>query len=244
MKKVKTDFLIVLILILTSIILYTLQLCLFHSPRDTSFYILQDFAFLPLQVALVTVVLGKILNDRDKREKIKKISMVIETFFSEAGTEILIKLTEFAENFDMARTKLLIGSDWTDEDFLNTVKHFKKNDFLIKCTVLSLSDLKILLLQKRDFLIRMLENPNLLEHDKFTDMLLAVFHVTEELISREDFKCCDDADFLHLSNDIERALRALVIQWIYHMEYLCNDYPYLYMLEVRRNPFAKVNNSK
>ena len=243
-KIVKPDFLIVLLLIISSIILYTLQLFLFHSPRDTAFYMLQDFAFLPLQVALVTVVLGKILNDREKREKIKKISMVIETFFSEVGTEILIKLTEFSETFDTARKTLLIGPDWADENFSNTANRLKNTDFSIKCTIAGLYDLKVLLLEKRDFLIRMLENPNLLVHDKFTDMLLAVFHVTEELISRDDLKSCDDADILHLANDIDRALKSLIIQWVYHMAYLCSDYPYLYMLEVRRNPFSKTTISE
>ena len=40
--------------------------------------------------------------------------------------------------------------------------------------------------QKRDFLLRLLENPNLLEHDSFANLLLAVFHLTEELAQRRD----------------------------------------------------------
>jgi hypothetical protein len=32
------------------------------------------------------------------------------------------------------------------------------------------------LLEERDFLLRLLENPTLLEHESFTDLLRAVFH--------------------------------------------------------------------
>ncbi len=66
MKKNKSSFLIVLLLILLSAVLYILQLIVFSSPRDTSFYILQDFAFLPLQIAIVTVVLGRYLKNAKK----------------------------------------------------------------------------------------------------------------------------------------------------------------------------------
>ena len=57
MKKVKSGFPIILLLVVLSLVLYMLQLYVFHSPRDTAFYVLQDIAFLPLQVALVTVML-------------------------------------------------------------------------------------------------------------------------------------------------------------------------------------------
>jgi hypothetical protein len=96
----------------------------------------------------------------------------------------------------------------------------------------------MLLLDKRSFMLRMLENPNLLEHDTFTDMLLAVFHVTEELIARVDFTALPEPDTAHLTGDIKRALRTLLIQWLSHMEHLHSEYPYLYSLEVRRNPFG------
>ena len=91
---------------------------------------------------------------------------------------------------------------------------------------------------KRDFLNRMIENPNLLEHDTFTDMLLSVFHVMEELIARNGFEDDSRADMDHLSGDIKRALNTMLIQWIEYMRHLSSEYPYLYSLEVRKNPFC------
>ena len=41
----------------------------------------------------------------------------------------------------------------------------------------------------------------------------------------------------HLSIDIRRAWLALLREWITHMEHLQTDYPYLFALAVRTNPF-------
>ena len=68
-----------------------------------------------------------------------------------------------------------------------------------------LEELKMTLLAKREFLLRMLENPNLFEHESFTELLWAVFHLTEELASRADLNHLSDADYHHFSADIKRA---------------------------------------
>ena len=218
--------------------MYALQLYLFNTPRQTAFYILQDFAFLPIQVALVTVILGRIMNDRSKRVRLNKINMVIDAFFSEAGTAILIELSGFAENLETLKPVLAIKKDWGEADFSKSVSFLKNVELPMECSPEKLASLKKLLMDRRDFLLRMLENPNLLEHDLFTDMLFAVFHITEELIAREDFFSSSKADIKHLEVDSRRAFRNLVIQWLYHLRYLCLNYPYLYSLEVRRNPFC------
>lgn len=241
MKNVKSGFPIVLLLVLLSLALYLVQLYVFRSPRDTFFYVLQDIAFLPLQIALVTVVLGRYLKNREKTDKLKKISMVINAFFSEAGTDVLKKLAGFSENFEEVRPNLDVQLDWSDKNFSKTIRYLANVDFQIKCNPDELESLKELLRNMRDFLIRMLENPNLLEHDTFTDMLLAVFHLTEELIARDEFEDENAMDMAHLSIDIQRALRTLLIQWVSFMKHLRSEYPYLYSLEVRRNPFCKDN---
>jgi len=239
MKKVKSSFLIVLLLSLLSVLMYAFQLIVFDSPRDTGFYILQDFAFLPLQIAIVTVVLGRYLKSREKNERLKKISIVINAFFSEAGIDILTGLTGLNKNYDDISVKLNVQTDWTDNMFSKTVKYFENADIEIECNVERLEVLKELMKSKMDFLIRMIENPNLLEHDTFTDMLLAVFHVTEELLARDVFEEDSKADMEHLSKDIQRAFKRLLIQWIEYMRHLHAEYPYLYSLMVRKNPFCK-----
>ena len=90
---------------------------------------------------------------------------------------------------------------------------------------------------KRNFMLRLLENPNLLEHDSFTEVIWAVFHLIEELAAREDIETKNEADFQHLVIDGERVYRLLTIAWLGYIVHLRKDYPYLYSLAVRMNPF-------
>ncbi len=96
---------------------------------------------------------------------------------------------------------------------------------------------KDFLVQKRVFLLALLENPNLLEHDRMTDMLWAIFHLSEELSARKDLEHLSVPDKQHLEGDIRRAYEQLILEWLDYMKYLSRDYPYLYSLAVRINPF-------
>lgn len=85
MKKKIAGSLIVLVLGLLSMLIYTVQVMVYHSPRETGFYILQDIAFLPIQIAIGTVVLGRYLKRREIIERRKKINIVINTFLMRQG---------------------------------------------------------------------------------------------------------------------------------------------------------------
>jgi len=96
---------------------------------------------------------------------------------------------------------------------------------------------RALLVGKRSFLVRLLENQNLLEHAAFTDLLWAVFHLTEELDVRPGFHDLPDTDLGHLGGDMKRVYRRLALQWVAYMEHLRAGYPYLFSLALRKNPF-------
>jgi hypothetical protein len=97
--------------------------------------------------------------------------------------------------------------------------------------------LKGFLVSKRDFLLRLLENPALLEHETFTELLRSVFHFSEELERREKVTGLPDSDYEHLAVDVNRAYTLLVQQWLDYVKYLKDNYPYLFSLAMRTNPF-------
>lgn len=76
-----------------------------------------------------------------------------------------------------------------------------------------------------------------MEHESFTNLLWAVFHFTEELSHRKNLKKLPGSDLKHLSGDIQRSYNLLVDQWLDYMSYLKNNYPYLFSLAMRTNPF-------
>jgi len=217
--------------------LYFLQIAIFHRGDDTGFYLLQDLAFLPVQVLLVTLVIDRLLNRREKRAILDKMNMVIGAFYAEVATALLKRLISFDANASAIGAGLLVQGDWSPRRFADATDLTRRHAAKIEVPGDGLEELRRFLLARRDFLLRLLENPNLLEHDTFTDTLWAVFHLTDELVHREDLKSLPETDVRHLSGDIDRAYKCIVAEWLEYMKHLKRDYPYLFSLAVRTNPF-------
>lgn len=172
---------------------------------------------------------------REKRALLNKLNMVIGAFFSEVGTPLFKCFFSFDLNFDKIRGNLVVTADWSGREFEDAARQI--NNYNIQSQKGDLEELCTCLLQKRGFMLALLENPNLLEHESFTELLWAVFHLTEELANRENVKQLSSADFEHISNDIKRAYVALIAEWLKYMKHLKDQYPYLFSLAVRTNPF-------
>ncbi len=237
MKRYRWELLIGAGFLGLSTLFYLAQIIIFKTPRDTFFYLFQDLAFVPIQVLLVTLIINQLLTVREKRNLIKKLDMVIGVYFSEVGTDLLRLFYAFEPNTRAIKQELTIDNSWSGKRFSAQAKVFRHYDYQIQLEPDSLLELKTLLLDKRPFLLRLLENPNLLEHDSFTDLLLAVFHVTDELASRPSLNDLRKTDLAHLKGDIKRALGLLISEWLGYLRHLKEDYPYLFSLEIRKNPF-------
>jgi len=237
MKHIKWQTTLGVSLVALSICIYFIQIEIFRTPRDTFFYLFQDLAFVPISVLTVTLIIDQLLRVREKRALLKKMNMVIGAFFSEVGTTLLKSFADFDLHYDKIRGNLVITSDWSEEDFSIVRKRLREYDYNVNSEKGDLENLKDFLMGKRDFLLRLLENPNLLEHESFTDVLWAVFHLTEELASRTNVRGLPDTDYKHLSADIKRAYISLISEWVTYMKHLKVDYPYLFSLAVRTNPF-------
>jgi hypothetical protein len=165
--------------------------------------------------------------------------MVIGVFFSEVGNRLIRIFARADPRFEELQKGLIITETWTREDFLRVSEHLRGLKYGVEVAQTDPAALKSFLLGQRDFLVRLLENPTLLEHESFTDLLRAVFHLTEELGYREDLSQSPGADLTHLGGDINRAYHLLVHQWLDYMEYLKTNYPYLFSLAMRTNPFDR-----
>ena len=86
-------------------------------------------------------------------------------------------------------------------------------------------------------MLAMLENPYLIEHDTFTELMQALFHVTEELRVRDRLVDLPATDYAHLSGDINRVYGLLIREWLVYMQHLKANYPFLFSLAMRTNPF-------
>jgi len=237
MKQRKWQSLLGISFIITSAVLYIIQIEVFHDERATFFYLLQDIAFVPIQVLLVTLILNQLLKVREKLAMLNKMNMVIGTFFSEVGTGLLRFFAESDLATDALKKDLMVTAQWPDRQFGQATRIVSNHEFRIDYAKTDLVALKTFLTAKRDFLLRLLENPNLLEHETFTELLWAVFHLTEELAVRDNLVNLKPSDGNHIAGDIKRAYALLITEWLAYMKHLMNEYPYLFSLAVRMNPF-------
>jgi hypothetical protein len=228
---------IAIALITLSGIFYTAQIFIFHDERDTFFYMLQDLAFVPVSVLLVTLILDRLLKKREKQSLLNKMNMVIGVFFNDMGSDLIRIFGNFIPNIGEVNAGLQISTKWKDDDFNKISKNFKIKNEQFVLDSQNLIVLKDFLEKKKDGLLNMLANPNLLEHDSFTNLLWAVFHVADELAHRQDFNDLPKTDVDHLRGDMVRAYTLIISEWAAYMKHLKKDYPYLFSLAVRTNPF-------
>lgn len=236
MKRLNWQIVLITILLSLSVLLYALHFFIFKDAHHIFIYLLGDIAFVPIEVLLVTLIIHRILSIREKRVMLKKLNMVIGAFFSEVGLSLLKYFVQFDSCFENLRKDLIIKTDWSDRYFTNIKKNLNNHACSIDTTRGNLGSIKNFLIKKRDFLLRLLENPNLLEHESFTELLWAIFHLTDELLHRKELENLPESDLNHLAGDIKRAYILLISEWLMYMKHLKNDYPYLFSLALRTNP--------
>ncbi|MBM3705424.1 MAG: hypothetical protein FJW66_02755 [Actinobacteria bacterium] len=237
MRKIKWQLILGISLAVLSAALYSVHFLIFRDSRHIFIYLLGDVAFLPIEVLLVTLIIDRVLSVREKRAMLDKLNMVIGAFFSEVGLRLLYHFSSFDLNASNIKKELSGIDSWKDRDFDRVKLLVKKFKYSVSPRSGNLEALKGFLTNKRAFLLRLLENPNLLEHEKFTELLWAVFHLTEELEYRKGLDASPESDLNHIAGDIKRAYVILIGEWLEYIKHLKNSYPYLFSLASRINPF-------
>ncbi len=237
MRLVRWQILLGLALLLLSALLYLMHYAIFEDAHHIYIYLLGDIAFLPVEVLLVTIIIHQLLTYREKKTKMEKMNMVIGSFFSAVGTRLLTYFSDLDPELRNIRKYLIVTNNWSDEEFTSVSKLLRNYDYKVEIKKVDLEGLRTFLISERDFLLRLLENPTLLEHEPFTELLRSVFHLTEELETREQVTQLSDKDYEHISNDIKRAYTLLVQRWLSYVKYLKDNYPYFFSLVMRTNPF-------
>ena len=225
-----------MMLVSVSAVLYGMDYVLLGSAKELTIWFLGNLAFLPVYVIIVTLMIESVLKERERQAVMRKLNMVIGVFFSEVGNRLLKELSAYVVACDELKRHLLINGTWKEQEFSAALAYLRKNDVNIDSSRCEKSDLKNLLVGKRGFLVSLLENQNLLEHEAFTDLLWAVFHLAEELVARDTFDNMPQSDVDHINGDIKRVFGHLSREWVLYMQHLKHDYPYLFSLAVRLNP--------
>jgi hypothetical protein len=225
------------LLLSLSFTFYAIHFTIFRDTHHIFLYLIGDIAFLFIDVFIVVLVLDQLMEYRQKRELMQKLNMVIGTFFSEVGTGLMRQFSRFDPAAARFGASLIVTDEWDDRKFREIHRLVTEYDCGIESRAEDLEAVRNFLKERRSFLLGLLQNPNLLEHESFSNLLWAVFHLTDELIHRGDLSRLPAADLKHLAGDMRRAYRMLIDEWLEYMKHLKTNYPYLFSLAIRTNPF-------
>jgi voltage-gated potassium channel len=138
-----------------------------------------------------------------------RINMLIGVFFTEMGNQLLMLFIHCDPDIKAIREELLVDNGWTVADFTRLRRRLQQAEFGIDIALMDLVTLKGFLKEKGDALIRLIENPDLLEHELFTELLWAVVHLRDELMARHTIVNLPETDIEHLATDSKRAYGLL-----------------------------------
>jgi hypothetical protein len=179
------------------------------------------------------------IDDRERKSRLEKLNMIIGIFFSEVGIQLLKTMSEQDPAIDEIRSALIVTNNWTDTEFKKARQTLVNHSCNIDSCSISMDELHSFLKHQKGFLLTLLENPQMIEHDSFTPLLQALYHLVEEMLARENLTSLPLADCAHLSGDLNRVYRLLILEWLTYMQYLKHNYPYLFSLAMRKNPFDR-----
>ena len=239
MKRYSYFLKVAALFLLLSGLIYLVHFFIFRDPHHIFIYMVGDLAFLPLEVFLVVIVIERILAYREKKTMLRKLNMVVGAFFSEAGNRLLGDLLRQFDNREEIARYLNVNKDWTSGEFKKAAAFAGNLKIDIDSRKVDLKSLKTFLQQKRSFLLALLENPNLLEHERFTDLLWAITHLDEELEARPSLENLPESDLQHIAIDIQRFYDRLASEWLDYVEHLKSSYPFLFSLVLRTHPFQE-----
>jgi len=218
---------------------YAVHYLVFRDVHHIVIYLVGDLAFLPLEVLLVVVIIERILSHRERQAKLQKLNMVVGAFFSEVGNRLLRDLLQHFENRAEIAQHLNVTERWTKRDFREAARFAYHLRVEVNHDSIDLVGLKEFLGQKRQFLTALLENPSLLENDRFTDLLWAATHLDEELEARPSVSGLPETDLAHIAGDVQRLYDHLASEWLDYVEHLKSRYPFLFSLVLRTHPFQE-----
>ncbi len=188
------------------------------------------------------------VNRREESLREQKIDMVTGLFFSEMGNDLLKRFVLLDPEAEKIHSLLNLSEEWTGKDYDKAFTALSRHRLVIESRNSDIHTILECLQNRADVLLRLIENPAIQDHEHFSELLLAVFHLRDELLHRSDLLTLTDSDRKHLENDILRVYKLLIFEWLRYISYLKKNYEYLFSLAMRLNPFdpdadAAVTNS-
>ena len=238
-KRVKDNIIIGGGLLLLSLILHYIHVLIFKDIHHTMIFLVADIAFIPMEVFFTSMILERMLERREKEHGKEKLNMLVGVFYAEIGTQLLGYFVEQDDRVSICKKLRIKDPSIWDEDYfkrlqqLNSMYHYE-----VSLEKVDLIQLKDLLHDGKNLLITLMTTESLHDHETFTEMLMLIMHLKEELDLR-DISSLNESERLHLEQDMTALYRYLTYEWCYYLNYLSKHYPGLFNTAIMLSPFNK-----
>lgn len=239
MKIARWTIRLSIILVVLSALIFLAKILIIgdNSESNTLSYLFNALGFLPLNVLFVTLILNGMLARRAAAERKEKMKMVLGLFFTEFGTELLRIFLSGDPAKEQIAAQIAPDKSWKKEEYKKAVHSAETLCRKTRPDAAALYDIRTLLKNNHEFMLRLIENPVFLEQSTVFKLVQDLFHLETELASRKEIAEDAKADFAHLLGDVNRVYPSLMTVWLSHMEYLSKHYPYLLSYSLRTSPF-------
>jgi hypothetical protein len=187
--------------------------------------------------AVLTSSAGLVIERRQNEMKRHRMNSLVGLFYSEVGSRMIVELLSADPLLDHLCRYAVVRQEWNESHFKELRLRIERHEYAIDHAKIPFERLRDLLREKTDILLRLFENPSLIEQESFTELLRSTLHFREELVLRQSLQSLPDSDIKHLAVDAKRVYRLLARDWLQYLRYLKKAHPYLFSLALRTNPF-------
>ena len=216
-QKVSVKTLIPLFVLLSVVMLLIHHAIYKEASYWAGFLLLHELALMPLEFVVITLGFEQIMEWSHKRENRAKVSMIESVFFSESGADMLRYLVCCDDLSGELREVMDVQPTWGWKQVQAARNNVKRYSYFLK----------------------VIENPALSGKEHFTDLLLHIYHLWEELESRTDLYQLTDEDRAYLCTAANAVYRCLSIEWMYNATDILMHQPERLSHILRTNPFLR-----
>jgi hypothetical protein len=180
-----------------------------------------------------------IKREEDKKRD-KKVHILLGLLFSELGNKLLAIVQKNDITIESTRKTLHFDNLYKQRHYKNLSKDINQLNIEYGVERCDFAEIYNLIKANKEFLMRMLENPMLLEGEQLTELIRDIFHLYEEFTYRLNIDDLTKSDKEHLHHDIMRVYKGLIKTWVMYMEYLQLSYPVLYNFNRKQGPFGNL----
>ncbi|MPQ43342.1 hypothetical protein [Clostridium tarantellae] len=233
----KDNVVIILALISIGLFLYYIHYLIFSNLYGTVSSIFFAVAFTPVQIILNILVIDKTVDQKEKIQHDKKINILVGTFFSEFGTDFLTDLVKGDDNIQKILPDNMVSKCLREECFENLKQLASSYEYVLNIEKINLVEIKEKLYNKNEFLIDLMTNAEVKEDQSFTDLLISLIHLNDEIKARYNDGKLEKYEIIHILYDMRIVYKKLTIEWINYMIKLKGTYKQLFVRAMITSPF-------